>query len=297
MALGYGPQVVKDDFSYLAFLKRRAVKFYPLHWICLLSVMIPIWYHGWSYNNHALLANFLLLQSWIPIDDFYFSFNAVSWYLSDTFFVSMIFPLLYAFLRKIGKKDRVFVLVLVVCLYVIMMFAVPSTYSVQHAVLYIHPVSRAIEFVIGIFIAEFYKLLKGKEKVELMVRNHGVLVDVGMVFFFLLSVAISVGLPRNLFAAYYWPALACFFLSVMLLGDTKLDGFMRHEKIQLLTRCTFSFFLIHQRVIGYVGINNGLWGMGRLAEIIVAFLVSYLLAQVLYFLVEKKLTQWLLKRL
>ena len=76
MALGYGPKVIKDDFSYWAFLKRRIAKFYPLHWICLLAVLIPCWYYGWGYNKHALFANFLLLQSWIPVNEFFFSFNA-----------------------------------------------------------------------------------------------------------------------------------------------------------------------------------------------------------------------------
>ena len=298
MALGYGSQVLSENFSFSKYMKRRVAKLFPLHWLCLLAVLIPMWYYGWSWNNHALLANFLLLQSWIPIEDFYFSFNAVSWYLSDTLFVSLVFPFLYVFLSKIDHKDRLFLIVLLIGLYVLMMFALPSSYQVRHALLYIHPMSRLIDFSIGVFIADLYRELKGKKETELFVVNHGALVDVVVVLSLFLSVGISVLLPKNLYAIYYWPTLSCFFLGVMLMGDTKVDKFSRHGITQALTRCTFSFFLVHQIVIGQIKwVNEDMLGMEKWAEIVVAFIASYLLAQVLYFLIEKKLTQWLLQKL
>ena len=298
MTLGYGSKVLNDDFSYITYMKNRVVKFFPLHWICLLAVLIPILCNGTTYNNHALLANFYLLQSWIPEQDFYFSFNAVSWYLSDTLFLSLLFPILYNFLSRVGKKDQLFVLILVLCLYVLMIFVIPSNNQLRHAILYIHPVSRVMDFIIGIFIAELYKVLKGKEKVASFVKNHGIIVDAIIVISMLLSILISVLLPQNLFALYYWPTLSCFFIAVMLVGDTKMDRFMRHGLTQKITRCTFSFFMVHQIVIGYVGkISQNFLGLGMWAETIIAFISSYLLAQLLYYLIEKKFTQWLIRKI
>ena len=127
------------------------------------------------------------------------------------------------------------------------------------------------------------------------VRNYGGWVDVIMIVSLLLCVGISLLLSGNLFAVYYWPLLSVFFVSVMLLGDTWLDRMMRHELTCVLTQCTFSFFLIHLIVINNVRAN--LPGLEKWVEILVAFAICYLLSQVLYYLIEKKFTQWLIKRL
>ncbi len=39
MTIGYKDKVLKSYFSYKDYLSRRYIKFYPLHWLCLLAVM------------------------------------------------------------------------------------------------------------------------------------------------------------------------------------------------------------------------------------------------------------------
>ena len=75
MTLGYYDRVLKTDFNYRQYLLRRYVKFYPLHWICMLFAVPLMVLLKEKFNFSILLANASLLQTWIPLRDYYFSFN------------------------------------------------------------------------------------------------------------------------------------------------------------------------------------------------------------------------------
>lgn len=96
----------------LKFTWRKLKKLYPLHVVTLLFVALIVF--GGMVLHHAsgkelaeqgayFAANALLLQSWIPWRDGYFSFNAVSWYLSTTAFSYFLFPWVF---QAIQSKDH-----------------------------------------------------------------------------------------------------------------------------------------------------------------------------------------------
>ena len=96
----------------LKFARDKIKKLYPLHVVTLLFVALVIFGELILYNGSGteiakqgsyFVANALLLQSWIPWRDGYFSFNAVSWYLSTSAFSYFIF--LWVF-REIQSKDK-----------------------------------------------------------------------------------------------------------------------------------------------------------------------------------------------
>lgn len=70
-------------------LKKKINKFYILH-VGTLIIAIPFTISLLEENSalwsEAFLANVSLIQAFIPLKQIYFSFNAVSWYLSLTFF-------------------------------------------------------------------------------------------------------------------------------------------------------------------------------------------------------------------
>lgn len=104
-ALGYGRKVKAADFDYRVFLKSRLAKFYPLHWITML-IAIPVSLDaGQGWKNGAILGvNALLMQSWFPLSSVYYSFNGVSWFLSDMLFLVAVFPFLSRVLDR-GPAD------------------------------------------------------------------------------------------------------------------------------------------------------------------------------------------------
>ena len=126
LSMGYGRQITDGTFCYGRFMKRRFLKLYPLHLLCLLFFLIVSKQH----LDGAVFLNVLLLQAWIPSPDYYFSCNSVSWFLSCLFFCYILFP--FAYKRVSGRwLTLVLVAYLLVCLL--------TPYEKVNAILYVHP--------------------------------------------------------------------------------------------------------------------------------------------------------------
>lgn len=100
------PARLRDGFG---FLYRRIRKYYPLHFLLLLSVIVPVALKGnffKSYDGTSLLVNFFLLQAWVP-GDAVRAINPVAWFLSALLFChAAAFLLLYVGNRCGGKVER-----------------------------------------------------------------------------------------------------------------------------------------------------------------------------------------------
>ncbi len=136
-SMGYASQIEQGTFSHKNFLKRRLAKFYPLHLFCLLVFLVV----SHATLDLKVLLNVLLLQSWIPDPNYYFSCNSVAWFLSSLMFSYMLFPLAYRF-ASAGGLIIVLIAYLVLCLWV--------PYHWVNAILYVHPVVRFVDFYIGV---------------------------------------------------------------------------------------------------------------------------------------------------
>ena len=94
--LGYGHRLREGIFNYGGFIWKRFRKLYPLHLLCLLFYLVV----SHSPLDLKVLLNILLLQSWVPDADWYFSCNSVSWFLSSLLFCYLVFPWAYRHLSK-----------------------------------------------------------------------------------------------------------------------------------------------------------------------------------------------------
>ena len=156
MSRSYGRKILDGSFSFTQYMYRRLCKFYPLHLLCLLAV-IAIRYKTMSQTDWlALVPNALLLQSWIPVEAYYFSGNAVSWYLSDLMLFLLLFPMFY---RLIGRMDgrrllRMAVAMLVVYVAYVAMIRVDDL----NYWLYVFPPVRLMDFLWGMLIWRCYEL-------------------------------------------------------------------------------------------------------------------------------------------
>ena len=149
MTLGYHDRIVEPFFNYKLYLTRRCIKFYPMHWIALIA-NIPYVLMGtlhWSLIPLFFL-NAALLQTLVPIKEGYFSYNAVSWFLADILFFTMVFPSVYRFIIETNTKNRLLIALAIAGLYMLLVLFVPEKY--HHAILYISPFIRIIDFVFGI---------------------------------------------------------------------------------------------------------------------------------------------------
>lgn len=248
-ALGYGKKVKGADFDYRGYIKIRLVKFYPLHWITLLAAIPISLYAGLGWKNGVVLGlNGLLLQSWIPLSAVYYSFNGVSWFLSDMVFLVAVFPFLSRALDR--RTGRWMLLLPASALYCILFIWTPA--DLRNAVLYINPLVRLCDFTVGILAGMWYLRLKENVFVTESVQRHKTLLRIVSLASFLLLLSMSVFIPEQytLMAFMFWP------IAVVMLVCISLNpgGLLSTPLLQRLGQISFPFYMIHQLVIRYISI-------------------------------------------
>lgn len=215
MTLGYKDKVLKSDFNYRKYITRRCIKFFPLHWLCLLAAL-PMDLIPFQWKQIPLLfVNALLLQTWVPIWSVYFSFNAVSWYLADTLIFATLFPLLVKWIFKATTKGKVSILSTFVIAYITTAILTPT--KNWHYVLYISPYIRLTDFVFGIFLAMIYNRLREKKEYYKVLKNG--LISVLLIFSIIVLMVFESCLlqrPFRLLAPMYWPLIAILVLTASL---------------------------------------------------------------------------------
>jgi len=150
MSRSYGDRVLQGKFQMKSFLLHRLFKFYPLHLLCLLA-FIAIHRNTLSPSDFiVLLPNLFLLHSWIPLQKYYFSANAVSWYLSDLMFFLFMFPLLYRSIARMNLRIMAATAMLLLTIYVTYVLAL-STDDLNYWI-YIFPPVRLLDFIWGMML-------------------------------------------------------------------------------------------------------------------------------------------------
>ena len=132
LSLGYGSRIREGTFSYGRFMQRRLWKIYPLHLLCLLFFLVA----SRSDFDLTVLFNALLLQSWVPDPNYYFSCNSVSWFLSSLLFCYLVFPFAY-------RRMSVWLTLVVFSACVLTYFVVPA--EKVNAILYVYPLVRFVD--------------------------------------------------------------------------------------------------------------------------------------------------------
>lgn len=232
-------------------LKKRIKKFYPLHIITLIAslpfsirLLMDLDIKTWL----ALGTNILLIQSWIPDNAIYFSFNFVSWYLSITIFFIVISPLIL----KMFKKLKKFVIVLIPAI-IMTQFLICYIFNdsiIAHWIIYICPVVRSLDFILG---ACVYYIKKMKIFSENLTKWILLFVIIDMIFIGYCS------LSRNSewFSVFVWTIPVAVLLYVVASLDCKeeiISILFRNKMITCLGKISFNFFLIHQLCMRYVHI-------------------------------------------
>lgn len=286
MMLGYRDKVMENNFSYLGYLKKRMGKVFPLHWITLAVVVVLMLIEEHSIGGlRTLLANALLLQSWIPDMRVYFSYNDVSWYLSSALFATIMFPLLVIFFERIGKQDKWLIGVLLLVMYGVIAWRMPI--ENRHAMLYIHPVARLVDFVVGMYVAYVWMSCRKNECLMSWVKVHGWLLDVGFILAFMAFMFVAVCTSNDIrpIAGIYWLPIAISLLCLALGAETNtcLHSIMQNKVEEVMTRCSFSMMMWHSIVIEIISIGGGEWW--SFAAKLVA---SYMIAQGSFYLIEKR---------
>lgn len=136
------------------FWQRRFAKIYPNHvvtWAPALAVAVAA---GTTITVPIVVTNLFLVHAWVPDITVFYGMNSVSWSLACEAFFYLLFPLLFAGLRRLPER------VLWPCTFAVMavIWVIPVAVRVlpddlHYWAIWVLPVSRLPEFVLGILLA------------------------------------------------------------------------------------------------------------------------------------------------
>jgi peptidoglycan/LPS O-acetylase OafA/YrhL len=213
-----------------------------------------------------MVSNLALVHGWIPVQKIYFSFNWLSWAVSVEAFFYLAFPLLINNFDRTWKYKLLGSLLLVTlliafCNYTTLLSSgqVATDKISSTGILYINPLSRLFEFVLGMSTAHLWKMY-GK-RIKLSRLSHSLLEICA-----LCGVMLSLYYSLPLLAAVYGfigpvvyeylchtlsalPIAALIF--VMALQKGILSSLLKFRPLVLLGNASFAMFLFHQIILRF----------------------------------------------
>ncbi len=289
------------------FYLTRFARIWPLHLVCLALALILTsrirWDGGTTADGPAsFIAQLTLLHSWIPIRDWMYGFNSVSWSISTEAFFYLAFPVLLLAPRRFDRW--VFPITLGVALAILAIanhyFDATQTDSRLHldAMAICHPLLRLPEFVLGIVVCRKF-VLPTQQPVAMpvaptrffrdsMLEILAVAIVAGM-FFLMIKSNISIklaGLAGPVFAPWLRVVSGMFVFAFTIVVFARCRGLMSmvfgSTFFMWLGEISYAFYLVHQTIIRsmqHFSLHGWLF-------VVVAFSISLFASALLFRLVE-----------
>jgi peptidoglycan/LPS O-acetylase OafA/YrhL len=275
------------------FWRRRFFRVYPNHLVMFFATLALFTISGNRIDG--VWQNLLLIQSWWHDTFTTVGVNGVSWSLSCEAFFYLCFPLLIAVVRRIRPErlwawTGVFVAgVVAVPLVAQLLPSDPqmlwsSTPMWQNWFVFFFPVTRMLEFVVGMLVAR--------------IVQTGRWINVSVPLAATLSVLAYIG---SLFCSPLWSSAATMVVPMSLLiaavAVRDIEGrptFLARKQMVWLGNVSFAFYLVHWQVIHHLiwlfGGQTRAWTPTAAESVVaLAFPVTLLLAWALHALVERPL--------
>lgn len=286
LALNYRDKFNNKAITLKKFYIARFARIYPLYFITTL-VSIPVLYSSFK----ILLYNIFFVQSYIPDQKYFFSYNAPSWSISDEMFFYALFPILIGISYKFKTIFKIGLLIVFVSfLFFLNSFLFDNE---AHYWLYISPFIRVFDFILGILLFDLVLYLKTKNTILhkgiFKFSEFGALAVLVLFFIFHSSLPVSFR-----FSIYYW-------LPMCLIILTSANSFISEKNVTWITKflswkwfvylgeISFGFYLIHYLVITYTHKYNGLRGihLDGIPLALLMFLITFIASIFTYEVIEK----------
>lgn len=279
------------------FVAARVARIWPAHAATLLLVVVFLpypWATGPSDPTQAppILTNLLLLQSWVPLPHYFFSFNGVSWSISTEMFFYAMFPLLiWNWERSKWVKLAGSAVLAGVCIAWARASHVPllsttNTLSIDGLV-YIFPPARLLEFTIGILTAwawmKYRHCLVGYatsiQIASILLVAFGVPTVVKIAGILAWHDMVSSATAKWLFESGSAPIFALAIFS-MAIPNGAMARLLSARPLVLLGEISFSLYLTHQLLMRAFGVSGSLSAFGSMPH---QFFMYWLFALALSF--------------
>ncbi|KMQ68231.1 hypothetical protein ACM39_10330 [Chryseobacterium sp. FH2] len=259
LALNYRDKFVNKTITLRKFYIARFARIYPLYFITMLA-SIPAFYSSFK----ILLYNVLLIQSYIPDDKVFFSYNAPSWSISDEMFFYALFPALIIIVYNLPKVFKI-ILIITFVAFILLLNSILIDESKLHYWLYISPFIRIFDFLLGILLFDIVLYLKKKK--QNLNQNLFNFLEIGgiatLVIFFIFHNSLPISYR---FSIYYWLPMCMIILGasgsfIFKENTTWISKSLSWRWLVYLGEISFGFYLIHYLVLTYTNKLNGFTGI------------------------------------
>ncbi|WP_322970475.1 acyltransferase [Faecalibacter sp. LW9] len=246
LALNYKHKIIdQPHFSYKNFYIARMARIYPLH-VLTFAVMIPLVIVQGLFGWDKALLNISLLHTYIPIKDYNFSINNVSWSISTEFFFYLMFPMYVIGLHRYKWLKYVLFIIAIPLLIYFEPF-VTGNKDLEKGIYYVNPLVRSLDFIIGILLCDVYQKIKDT-KISVA---KGTLFEIGALVIFVLFFSFYDEVVRTFrYNIYYWIPMILITL-VFALQRGMLSKILQNKPLIYLGEISFGFYMIHMIVIKY----------------------------------------------
>jgi peptidoglycan/LPS O-acetylase OafA/YrhL len=250
--------------SWRSFYVARFARIWPLHIATLLIYIIiskiPSPPDGLLTRSLILASNVLLLQSWIPLKEFVFSFNAPAWSLSTEIGFYLLFPLLItlntwpAFPRRAVFISAALAVAFVAFAAAVQIPLLGAPWRVcLIGIVLANPLARLFEFVLGIVVCNLSAKLRFTGS-----PWHWTLLEI-LVCLAALASSWACAIPRasaipNQALQHFiiWSGSAPIFAALILIFSAergRLSGWFGHRVFVFLGEVSFAVYLVHVPVL------------------------------------------------
>ena len=284
------------------FFAERALRLYPMSWLALLPIAaILFYYHEWD-GTPQFFTDLLLVQSYVPVKSYYFSFNTVAWFLCGLLLSYACFPWLMRLMRRFSLRTKLWALAAWVVLMLVLM---PHLNMALRVHIYVNPVMRMMDFVTGMVAAHVYQeLSKRKFNINPAIATLlEVLPFVLVVGFTLLVIHVPSAFCYEGFVIWYLPAGILVVVSALLNGREGLLGRLLLWKpfqwlgtisleiyiFQILAARIFNYLIAP--ILGHFGFEKA-YSLYPVFGLILLFIISWLVHR----FVTTRLWRWAKQR-
>lgn len=247
-----------DSSELKDFYIKRLSKLYPLH-ILTFFISIPIIYMtNFKTNLLSTLLNIFLLQSFFPIGEQAFSFNALSWFLSDIMFFYFLTPFLLFGLHKIRARENLSLLLTLLALifvceasFAYMVRNHMEWYSTGWWFIYISPWARILDYSAGLITGLMFISVKINSQTT-AARVLFSLLEGMVLAVFASAIYFSqlIHFDSFKFGAYYVP-FSIILIFIFSFQKGWISWLLSRSSFTYLGSLSFTFYMLHQVIISY----------------------------------------------
>jgi len=293
LAYSYQEKLLTRKVSFRKFFVARVARIYPMHLLTLL-IALPLSYSTFFPN---IVYNFFLIQSFVPDESVFFSFNAPSWSISDEMFFYLLFPVII-FLVNRKKVIIPAILIFGISLVIILNFFLYSE-NLKHFFIYIYPPVRFLDFLLGIFLFQLYVKLK---PIYIRINKPTLFELSGIILFISFFIFHDRFRISYRYSVYYWLPMCLIILTFALSSccnfgrGGRFSRILSSKYLVVGGEISFSFYLLHYLVIAYLQIIFSKFEISLHDEIKASliFVISIVSSYFCYTMVEKP-CNWKLK--